>query len=268
MYCSKGIHSFNFIDEFRSGLPDVKFVHMVRDPRDHVASWLKSPQSKFTPYDIIQRWKEEQNTIMQAFKVKGFSCVSIRYEDLISDSEKEMSKVLHSLEMKIDSSCFSTNSSNEESKRNAYWKNLSKPLISDNKGKYHEFLNDDDILIVESIVKEEMEFFGYELESAANWSLDAKFIRENIRKSKKSKKEIDSKPIAGKDQLTDKRDFVKELIRKRKDVFYKQYPNQENIDKTSSIYVNSSPNFKGRIKLISLAVFGLNITNRIISLIK
>ncbi|MBU2019900.1 MAG: sulfotransferase [Bacteroidetes bacterium] len=42
-YCSKGIHSFEFIDQLRAELPNVKFVHLVRDPRDHVASWMKKP---------------------------------------------------------------------------------------------------------------------------------------------------------------------------------------------------------------------------------
>jgi hypothetical protein len=59
------------------------------------------------------------------------------------------------------------------------WKNLSKPLIRNNKEKFKKELSDKEILIFESINKNSLSELGYKLQND-NSSLDISFSTEDI----------------------------------------------------------------------------------------
>ena len=69
------------------------------------------------------------------------------------------------------------------------WKNLSKPLIRDNKEKFKRELSDNEILIFESINKNILKELGYKLQND-NSSLDISFSSEDIDTFKSINNEI------------------------------------------------------------------------------
>ena len=259
-YCSKGIDSFSHVDAFRAELPAVKFVHLVRDPRDHVASWMKRPIHLLTPYDIVRKWKAEQGAYIDAVTTRGLNSISIKYEDLIADAESVMSNVLSFVGVEIDPACFGTDVDNPESKRNPYWKNLSKPIMANNKGKYARELSHEDVLLVESIAKNEMGFFGYESVSECNWVPPEDYLSVLERMRANKKRELRATPNETMVDLHDKRRFINAMFQERIAAWDKLNPDystsKENDRKTTD-------SVRLRMKYLSYGVFGESLTSRI-----
>ena len=220
-YCSKGINTFRYINQIRNEVPNMRFVHLVRDPRDVVASWMQRSSSLSSSYDAILQWKKQQKMLIKLRKDYHFNCISIRYEDLINDSEKTMNKLLSALSLKIDEKCYKTNLQNKESQKSEYWKNLSRPILAKNTNKFKKKLCQEDILMIETIAKEEMRIFDYIPSSSQNWKLNKGSIN-HIIKQRKKRKEKEKTDIGDADQLLkSKQALIKSVITHRKKQYYK-----------------------------------------------
>lgn len=212
-YVSKGIHNFNFVALIKQELTNVKFIYLYRDPRDKVASSLRKPLFMHTPFQVINRWNEEQNKCITLSKIYQEDVFMLKYEDLIKNTEKEMSKLLNFFNLDIDPSCFNTNKNNKEAKRNEFWKNLDKAIIKDNDKKYKSQLLEKDILIIESIAKENMKVLGYSLDTTADWNKSMSLIFRisevlKIKLSTKKNKNFYLKEMA---ILKDKHTLIKQI---------------------------------------------------------
>lgn len=255
-YCSKGIHAFQFIDAYRSELDNVKFIHLVRDPRDHVASWKKRPINLLTPYDAIQKWKSEQKMLIDAITTRGLDHISIRYEDLISDTPKTMAKILTYIGVEIDDNCFTTDSQNIESKTNPYWKNLSKPVMKDNKDKFKKELSKDEVELIETISKDEMNFFGYEFMTDCKWQPNETNSIKIEKERLKKQTELSVKASEKMDGLEDKWKLM-EILRKELQTNYSKNDFELNIKKSTSL--------KNRLKHIGIGILGEEVIKYITS---
>jgi len=261
-YCSKGIESFKFIDQIRAEVPSIKFVHLVRDPRDHVASWLNKPLHLFTALDAILKWKEEQEIFINAIQRKALNCISVKYEDLISDPAFIISKILNFLELPVEDQCFNTETEkNETLMWNPYWKNLSKPIMNENMGKYNNELSDEEINIIETVARCEMEYFDYKPISKQNWIYDniskARLIAQKTEREKTS----NIKPFI---ELQSKMDFIKTLKDQRIKEWYEQNKEFSWIPIKFNNEITKS-NFKKRIKYLSFALIGEIKTKKLIN---
>lgn len=166
-YACKDNHLFKYT-QYLNSLEQVKYLYLYRDPRDHVASWLRTPLFMHTPSDITRRWVREQARI-DALKTNGLAVHAIKYEDLIASPVEVMSAALDFIGVEQDENCYSTQAENKESQRNEFWKNLSKPIMKNNAKKYLKSLSSRDILIVESLAKQPMQNLGYAFDTKANW---------------------------------------------------------------------------------------------------
>lgn len=145
----------------------VYYIHLYRDPRDHVVSWMKTPLFLHTPYDAAFKWNKEQNMVKDLSK--DLDIFKVSYEDLISDTKSVMEGLLTHLELEVDENCFQTRPDNKESQSNLMWKNLSKPVIKENKKKYIDYLSKKDLKIVETLCKKNMKDLGYKFDTSASW---------------------------------------------------------------------------------------------------
>lgn len=261
-YCSKGIHSFKYIDAFRAELKNVKFIHLVRDPRDHVASWMKRPIQLLSSYDAILKWVDEQRIVLDAVRSRGLNCISIRYEDLIEDTSKTMTKVLEYLGVPIDENCFTTHSGNVESKRNPYWQNLSEPILRGNTKKYLKQLSQRDVLIIESIAKNEMKQFGYDLDTEADWKPEQNFkqilLAERRSKLKIVEKNRINEPMTA---LRSKWAMIDELRNRRLERYVQKYPRFVRVG--PHVKEQRDSFVKRRLQYLAYGLLGFKITNRI-----
>jgi hypothetical protein len=194
---------------------ELKYLYLYRDPRDHIASWLRTPLYMHTPIEIAQRWVAEQKKIEELNNSYGIRIHPIKYEDLIADPEKVMTAAFEFLGLEIDPASFQTNAGNEESGRNELWKNLSKPIDKSNTKKYLKAFSPEDLLIVETICKSYMDKFGYSRETQADW-VWKRFrgfgVKMKIRAflSKRRNKELFHKTMA---DLQDKHRLLREIER-------------------------------------------------------
>ena len=85
----------------KKDIPSARFVYLYRDPRDQVASWLRTPVHLHTPYAAIQKWKLEQDQCLHLLHFYGLDMFLVKYEDLISNTESFSSNLLNYLDMPV-----------------------------------------------------------------------------------------------------------------------------------------------------------------------
>jgi len=212
-YAVKDIEMFNYFDLTEELKKDgeVYYIHLYRDPRDHIVSWLRTPLFLHSPYDIAEKWNKEQTKIKDIKeKVQMFN---LSYEDLITNTPKVMTNLFEYLNIPVDENSFTTDPKNEESKHNEFWKNLSKPILKDNKKKYKKILKGRELKIVETICKQNMLDLDYSLDTSGNWKDYFGYYKKNIlpkkrADSKKKNKEFFDNKMKG---LKSKLDLLEDL---------------------------------------------------------
>jgi hypothetical protein len=259
-YCSKGINTFKYIDILGSGLTGVKFIHLVRDPRDHVASWLKRPIRLLSAYDAALKWKDEQASYVDAVSTRNIDSMSIQYEDLILDTKSTILKVFDHLGLDAENACFGTEGTEGDLDWNTYWENLSKPVMKENAKKYKTELSVTDINIIEAITRPEMDWFGYGLETKADWKLNRNSFKYVVEQRKTNKVKADSRVDESLRRLQEKWNFINSLLQDRSAVWQGQYERFDS-DPTASLPLLKSP-FRSRLKYFLFALFGESLTNK------
>ena len=215
-YCSKGINTFRFINQIRKEDPTLKFIHLVRDPRDVIASFMKQKSSLNSSYDAVLQWKKQQKLLIDAKNNTNFSCITIKYEDLISNTTKIMDKIMLALGLPPDAKCYETNPLNKESIKSTYWKNLSQPIMVKNRNKFMEVLSDEDILIIETIAKDEMIEYGYSPISSQNWKLTGESINFINRQKQIRKEQAKNDINEHMEAVVRKQELIKKITDKRR----------------------------------------------------
>lgn len=186
-YVAKDIHAWLQAHKIKNIYPSARFIYIVRDPRDHVNSWMKRPIYLHTPLDAIKKWKKDQKEIMQIYYAEGIEWHLVRYEDLITKTSKTMSGLLQYLGEEKELDCFETQKENaKESKWNDYWKNLGRKIDKNNKGNYRDYLEEEDIELIETYCYSEMQHFGYEAVTRQAWRPTYRYKIKMFRKKRES----------------------------------------------------------------------------------
>lgn len=150
--------------------PDAKYVYLVRDPRDVALSWRKNPIHSGGIVAASRQWQIDQHASLLLFKPledQGRATL-VRYEDLISDSERALTKICKFLGIEYSPKMLEFHE-NRLTKKNAesnqLWGNLAKEVISDNFNKFKNELGPFEIAVCEKFCQSAMEYFGYKLET-------------------------------------------------------------------------------------------------------
>ena len=165
------------IPDIRALFPDVRFIHIARDPRDVACSYrelnrrqMHSPYQPNLPDDISEiatQWAQNIRTIRNAFD--GFQwehVFEIRFDDLVRQSEKTLSAACQFLGEDFEPAMLRYYESNRrrslEPKEFLLWKEktLEPPRI-DRAERYRKELTDDEIRAVSGMAGEEMRLYGY-----------------------------------------------------------------------------------------------------------
>lgn len=162
---------FDFAFALRHYYKDAHFIYLYRDPRDVVASQVKAPFGPNTPYGAAQLWKREQvrcDVLLHTFQLPAHA---LSYESLIDNPARTMEGVLQFLEEPVEPACFRVETEkNETVDWNVAWKNLSRPIMKHNAGKYRALFARKTLDMIESITAYEMERLGYARDTEATWN--------------------------------------------------------------------------------------------------
>ena len=147
--------------------PGAKFVYLVRDPRDCVLSWLKSPSHAGGIAAASDTWQREQSTAL-SFIAVGASrppVLVVRYEDVLTDPESELDAICEFAGVTREASMtadFGSEAHRDEARRIANWENVAGEIKRKNYGKFRDQLSRRQVRRIERRLAFEMRVLGYE----------------------------------------------------------------------------------------------------------
>ncbi|UWR01969.1 sulfotransferase [Ruegeria conchae] len=158
-YLCKDIWLNQFALEIASALPAAQFIHLVRDPRDVAASQKRRPFGLQDVGNLASDWKTQTDQMLRYAQDTELSerTMLVRYEDLISAQDDTCDALLSNLKLEkapgIDTGSMPTTFHE--------WKNLDRPAIVDNAGKFRKHLSSKETRIVESLTWHTMRLLNY-----------------------------------------------------------------------------------------------------------
>nr|WP_255375069.1 sulfotransferase [Oleiphilus sp. HI0125] len=160
-------HTYEFLPFLLFNFPESKFVYLVRDPRDMALSWKKNSDHLGGVVQAARQWKQDQQqNLKNASLMKGLGKAHfVRYEDLTANTEIELHQICDFLGMQYDPGMLEFHKdklTQENSKMQKAWNNLSTGIIEDNSNKYLKELSKQELMAIESICRYEMKHTGYE----------------------------------------------------------------------------------------------------------
>lgn len=96
-----------YLSELKKLFPEMKIIHLVRDPRDVLLSFVRTPYGggdKCDPVRWMFDWEYKVTTIHRFGETMDGNFVEIRYEDMVTESEGELSRVLRMFGLSMESS--------------------------------------------------------------------------------------------------------------------------------------------------------------------
>ena len=152
--------------------PDVKIIYLFRDPRDIYASFKvrdKKNNRIVTEVNAFAfSWKKSFQTFnYYSHKLTSTNCLMIRYEDLVMEQSKTMSKIISFLNIDYDKTLLNPTKGNGSVK---WLGNAASGIKKNNvdkidRKKYLSILNKEEINEIESLLSFEMNYLGYKLTS-------------------------------------------------------------------------------------------------------
>ena len=176
VWCCKSMASIHYIKEIEDSGIQPFYIYIYRDGRDVACSFRKAIVGEKHLYQLAQQWKTEQDlSIALCERVGPLRSISVRYEDLIVNAEKELKRICEALKIEFELSMLNYASA-EESKVTAssgkMWGNLVKHIMKDNTKKYLKELTSSEIEIFESVAGNTLESLGYQRATPSNFRLE------------------------------------------------------------------------------------------------
>lgn len=160
----KSTFSVRHLHEIGEAFPTARFVHLVRDPRDVVASSINSNFNHFHPYYIAALWESEQLLAVNGRRKLGNRLHVLEYEELIRDPERQLHTLCEFLCIPFEVDMLTPHLSQEAQRSGSLsrsWRNTSKPIMKDNARKFLKQLDADEIMITEAMCLVGMDMLGY-----------------------------------------------------------------------------------------------------------
>ena len=167
----KSTFMLHHVDRIFARYPEAKLLLLVRDPRDVAASSKVSVFNPFLPIRTARLWARQQRLGISLSESLGETRLLLQtYEDLISEPERSVTKICSFLDTDFDEGMlrfFETSEARRGGALSESWSNTSRPILSNNSGKYTSGLTPAEILQVEAVAHEEMSELGYPTEHGA-----------------------------------------------------------------------------------------------------
>ncbi len=165
-------HANILIDMF----PDAQFIHVVRDPRAGVASMKRvSFFLDDVPFNALYRRKIMTHGRTWFFRsVPASQRIEIRYEDLVTDTEETLQSLCTFLELPYEPSMLRFHVDAEaymlDEAASSYNEAATEPISDEKVDEWKSQLTDEEIAIVETVCRDQMEEFDYSrLNPSMSW---------------------------------------------------------------------------------------------------
>ncbi len=154
----------NYIGAIMRLFPDAQIVHVVRDPRDCVASLKRMPWWRLDSHHSVAAWAEAVEHVDEAVRRWPGAVTQIQYERLVADPETELRRLCDALGEEYDAAM-------AEPERLAplavperkHWHSYTRVRLSTrNVGRWRRELEGWEVALCEAVLADRMERFGYE----------------------------------------------------------------------------------------------------------
>ena len=171
-WCCKSMANVHYATELERHSPDIKYIYLYRDGRDVAVSFKKAIVGEKHIYHLAKQWEEDQAACIElSKKISKDRFFALNYETLIEQPETTIKKLCSFLDIPYTESMMSFHTSHESKATAAageMWQNLEKPIMSDNKGKFHKELSPQEIEIFELIAHDVLTELNYPLYTDLN----------------------------------------------------------------------------------------------------
>lgn len=169
----KNNYYINHLNDLNEIFPNSKYIHLIRNPKDVLVSYLKVnelDQSKYKPkfsnnnLEIINSWIDNNNNITMFLNEKKVNHIVINYETLLTETKFVVDEIFNFIGISSDSVIenFNNNLYFDEPKITMGWKSkLTNPIDSNNKSKFNEFLSISEITEIDDLLKSKTLHFNY-----------------------------------------------------------------------------------------------------------
>ena len=169
-----------YADWLTARFPDARFIHLVRDPRDMALSWLDAKGLRGGVVRAARVWAEDQTGFEALTSRLGPHCIRVRYEDVLSAPEDVLQDLAHHLGREFEAGMLDFHRNVESRTMSGAvdaWRNLQKPLMAGNSGKFASRLDREQIAYIETVCSDGMARYGYARLSEGVDDLDALEVR-------------------------------------------------------------------------------------------
>lgn len=149
------------IEEITRLFPDAHLVHVVRDPRDVVASLKRMPWWKHGTYHAVSAWAQSVDHTDAASA--RLPVTRVRYERLVADPETELRRLCDAIGEEYDAAMARPEKQAQAVVPAKRWHRRARTAPStDRIGRWRESLEPWELALCESVLGERMERLGYE----------------------------------------------------------------------------------------------------------
>ncbi len=168
----KSLYMLHYTQPIFEHFPRAKLIWLFRDPRDVAVSARQSVFNHYHPYRTARRWTQEQQTglaLMAQLSPESF--FPVQYEKLIAEPVDTMLQLCHFLDEPFETKMldfFTTLEAHKSGSLSESWHNTTRPIMTDNAGKYRHQLSAAELRAVETVAGEVMQCLDYALEEPSS----------------------------------------------------------------------------------------------------
>lgn len=205
-----------FLKKLKEDFPGCYILHIVRDPRDVILSTMQADYNakfNFPPFLIARQFMTGYRNAITFSPDYGDHYLKIYYEDLVTNPEKVIREICDTVKIDFQQSMMEFNKNSEKvySSEETWKKNLAKPFIKNNFGKWKTDMKQEDLIAAELACKDffKRESNHYEISEVSKkagtikyYSQSLKYYTAAIKKSMREKinsgkteEELDNLPL-------------------------------------------------------------------------
>lgn len=168
-YISKELNAHQVLNELVKLYPKSKFIHLVRNPLEQVASWMRTPIFIYNPKIAIQQWVNTQDEILNLACLYPDNIITVKYEGIVKSTKETVTRILNFVDESIESNCFENKQRQEGHDWNKLWENVNKP-VGNNLNKHKEVLSEKDCRLIYAYAGNVMKELGYNVMSNVDYN--------------------------------------------------------------------------------------------------
>ena len=157
----KNPHYTLFVRELRAVFPQARFIHVVRDYRDNVASYLNVPFDVKSPAALAHRWVRYNTAVLDAAAEAPERFHRLRFEDLVRAPGPALQALCDFLGVEMHPAMLDSREAGNV--QGLEWhRNVGKPIDAALAGQWHTALTPGQVATLDRICQPFAGTFGYE----------------------------------------------------------------------------------------------------------